>query len=435
MQKLLNELSNSPKFDSYLKNIKKDVTPIILSGLTDVSKNLFMFATEEILKRPVLVITYNEIQAKNIVKDLKNMWGVVGERDIDKSDIGGNKAGRNNVGEVLYFPKREIMSYDYEAQSKEVYAERIGTLNKMYAGRASIVVTTIEAVSQKMISKEVLFKNVLDLKIGKRYNLEDLKQVLVELGYERFDLIEGKGQFGIRGGIVDIAISSEKGVRVEFFDDEVDSIRYFNIQSQRSTEMIDEIQIYPAYEFVLERTLEEIISDIKLSKIGAIKERQEEDIEEILQGNYINKVDRYFDAFYKKQVTFLDYVSFDTIVFLDEIEKIKARIENIKNDNENVIKLLIEKEKIVPDALKSIGDFNEFYGVGAKMVSVPKNVGVVDGIGGALDDKVIVHLLREELVGDKEALFNRSIFYQNSPSPMERNNESGSIGGIRGTKS
>ena len=339
MNSIVNELSNSEKFNNYLNNIKKKVTPIILSGLTDVSKNIFVSTTEELLQRNVCVITYNEIQAKNIIKDIK---AIVTE-DVD----------------VLYFPKREIMSYDYEAQSKEVYAERIRTLNKMYSNKINIIVTTIEAVSQKMISKEVLYKNVLELKVGERYNLENIKQNLISLGYERFDLIEGKGQFGIRGGIVDVAISSEKGVRIEFFDDEIDSIRYFNIQSQRSTEMLDGIDIYPAYEFLLERNLEAITGDIELSKNSNIKERQEEDIEEILQGNYINKVDKYLNAFYKKQVTFLDYLEKDTVIFLDEIDKIKARIENINKDTENIIKLLMEKEKLVPDALKSIGDF--FY--------------------------------------------------------------------------
>ena len=375
MNSIINELKNYDKFKSYLNNIKGNVTPIILSGLTDVSKNIFVSATEELLNRNICVITYNEIQAKNIIKDIKA---------VVKDEV-----------EVLFFPKREIMSYDYEAQSKEVYAERIGTLNKIYSNKTNIIVTTIEAVSQKMISKEVLYKNVLKLKVGERYNLENIKENLIALGYERFDLIEGKGQFGIRGGILDIAISSEKGVRIEFFDDEIDSIRFFNIQSQRSTEMIDNINIYPAYEFLLERDLEEITSDIELSKIANIKERQEEDIEEILQGNYMSKVDKYFNSFYKKQVTLLDYLEKDTVIFLDEIDKIKARIENINKDTENVIKLLIEKEKIVPDALRNIGNFYDFYS------SENDN---------KLNDKVIVHLLREELIGEKEALLNRNTY-------------------------
>ena len=394
MNKIISELSKTQKFDNYLENIKKGQTPIILSGLTDVCKNIFATTTEESLKRPVCIVTYNEIQAKNIIKDIKSIL----KKETTSLETDQNQFHIKEP-EVIYFPKREILSYDFEAQSKEIYAERIGTLNKIYSKRANIIVTTIEAISQKMISKEVLYKKVLKLKIGKRYNLEELKQTLVDLGYERFDLIEGKGQFGVRGGIVDIAISAEKGVRIEFFDDEVDSIRYFNIQSQRSTEMIEEISIYPAFEFILENSLENITKDIqekaKIQVKSSIKERIDEDVEEIISGDYLSKVDRYFDSFYKKQQTFLNYLEDDCIIFLDEIEKIKARIENIKNDTENVIKLLIEKEKIVPDALKSIGDFYDFYAKDA---------------ASSLDNKVIVHLLREELIGDKEALLNRNTF-------------------------
>lgn len=385
MNRIICELSSSQKFKNYLKNIQTDVTPIVLSGLTDVCKNVFSVSTEELLKKPICIVTYNEIQAKNILKDIKSML-------------------KNNEKTVAYFPKREILSYDYEAQSKDVYAERIETLNKIYSKNVNIIVTTIEAVSQKMLSKEVLYKNVLNLKIGRQYNLESLKQTLLELGYERFDLIEGKGQFGVRGGIVDVAISREKGVRVEFFDDEIDSIRYFDISSQRSTEMIEEITIYPAYEFILERSLEEIVTDIKISKNLAIKKRQEEDIEEIISGEYISKVDKYFNAFYKKQQTILEYLDNEYIIFLDEIEKIKARIENINNDTENVIKLLIEKERIVPDALKTLGNFYEFYGSNLKNNSI-------------LDKKIIVHLLREEVIGEKEAIFNRKLYNVDNLSP------------------
>ena len=143
---------------------------------------------------------------------------------------------------VVYFPKREIASYDYVAESKDLPYERIEALNKIFEqeksdkkkskGNSLIVVTTIEALMQKMISKEEIYKTVLEFKIGKTFNLEELKQSLVHLGYERADIVDAKGQFSVRGGIVDISITDKKGIRIEFWGDEVDSIRYFNIVSQ-----------------------------------------------------------------------------------------------------------------------------------------------------------------------------------------------------------
>lgn len=148
------------------------------------------------------------------------------------------------------------------------------------------------------------------------------------------------------------------GIRIEFWGDEIDSIRYFDMSNQRSNQMIQEISIYPASEFVLEKNLDEIGKNI-LETHGD-SETVIEDVEQIKSGNYLEKVDRYFNNFYTKQNTIIDYLPKDTILFLDEISKIKARIENILKDNKNLIKSLLEKEKIVPDSIQILNDYLQF---------------------------------------------------------------------------
>ena len=112
---------------------------------------------------------------------------------------------------------------------------------------------------QKLPPKEILFKNILEFKVGDIYNLYELKKTLVNLGYSRCEFIEGRGQFSVRGGIVDISINDTLGVRIEFWGDEVDSIRNFNITSQRSINTLDKVKIYPAHEYVLEDSIEEYL--------------------------------------------------------------------------------------------------------------------------------------------------------------------------------
>ena len=180
------------------------------------------------------------------------------------------------------------------------------------------------------------------------------------MGYSRCDLIEGRGQFSVRGGIVDISLTEKEGIRIEFWGDEIDSIRYFNIISQRSTENIDKITIYPAHEYILEKSIDSVISKIRKTVFNEKVQNQiEQDIEIIKIGNYINKIDKYFDAFYDEQETILDYLSNKFLVVLDEITKIKQRAINVNKDSQNIIQLLMDKEKIVPDAIKNICNFEQ----------------------------------------------------------------------------
>ena len=338
MNTILGELGKNPKFCEYIKTIESKKSPIVISGLTDVGMTQMISATREFAKRPILVITYNEIQAQKILKDIKYF--------TDK---------------VYYLPKKEIVTYDYVAESKDLPYERIETLNKMQEMRTGVVITTIEAVLQKMISKKALYKNTLNFKVGDSENLETIKQKLVELGYVRCDLIEGRGQFSVRGGIVDISVNEKEGVRLEFWGDEIDSIRYFNVVSQRSTENIDKITIYPAHEYILESNIEDVITNIRNTIYSEkLQETIEQDIELIKAGNYISKIDRYLNSFYTEQDTILDYITDKYLVFLDEQSKIEQRTINVNKDSQNIIQLLIDKEKIVPEALKNICNFNQF---------------------------------------------------------------------------
>ena len=346
MNTIISKLQELQKFKQYIQEIEEKNSPITISGLSDVGKIQFAYSTKQSLNRPICIVTYNEIEARKIVKDLSYFT--------------------NEFEEVLYFPKKEIASYDYIAESKDLPYERIEVLNKIQKKKAKIVVTTVEALMQKMITKSSLYKNCLEFKVGKRYSLEEVKQNLILLGYERNDLIDGKGQFSVRGDIIDVALTETKGVRVELWGDEVDSIRNFSISSQRSNEMLDKIEIMPAHEFILEDELKNIVSKIQnsneyIDKVKAkgdyrnkIEEIINKDIELIESGDYISKIDKYFNSFYDKKEIFLDYLENDFVILFDELSKIKQRSDNILIENKNLIKALIEKEKYVPESILNI---------------------------------------------------------------------------------
>lgn len=338
MNSLVKTLPNIKKFNDYIFEVKKGTNPIMLSGLTDSGKVHFAYSTAFYSEKPICIITYNEMQAKKIIKDLAYF------KDT-----------------IKFFPKRDVLSFDYIAESKDTIFDRISVLNRLTKKENQIIVTTIEAAMQKMITKESLYKNVMSFKVGDTINLEELKEKLVLLGYERYDLIEGKGQFSVRGGIVDIATSKNSGVRIEFWGDEVDSIRKFSIATQRTTEMLENVEIYPSYEFLLETDVDTVCEKIgdKLYP-NSVKEKVQDDIYQIKNGDFITKIDKYFNCFYEKSATLLDYLQEDCIVFIDEIAKVKARAENISKDNNNLIKDLLEKNKIVPENLTRMDDYIKF---------------------------------------------------------------------------
>lgn len=338
MNSIIKAVPNVKKFNDYIFEIKKGTNPMMLSGLTDVAKIHMAYSTKFYADKPICIITYNEMQAKKMIKDL----AFFGEK-------------------VRFFPKRDVISFDYVAESKDVLFKRISVLNQLVKNEKNIIVTTIEAAMQKMITKENLYRNVIKLKVGDALNLEELKEKLILLGYERYDLIEGKGQFSVRGGIIDIATSATNGVRIEFWGDEIDSIRNFSLATQRTISMLDDIEIYPSYEFLLDDDINTVCARIEdKSYPNSVKEKVKEDIYQMKNGDFVTKIDKYFDCFYKNTDTFLDYLPKDCIVFIDEISKVKARAENITKDNTRLIKDLVEKNKIVPGILTEMKDYLKF---------------------------------------------------------------------------
>ena len=260
MNLLLNELKQSSKYNDYLKQLENKKSPIAISGLSDVLEAEILVSTQEELKKPIFLITYNEIQAQKLYQNIKFF--------TDK---------------VYLLPKKEIVTYDYVAESKDMQYARIDILNKIYSKQQGIIIASIETIKQKMISKKALYKNIFELKIGDRCDIEDLKNKLINLGYQRFDLIDGRGEFSVRGGIIDISLNETMGVRIELWGDEIDSIRNFNIVSQRSTENKNKAEIFPAHEYILDNSLEKVANNIRQNTYPeALAEKIESDVENII---------------------------------------------------------------------------------------------------------------------------------------------------------
>ena len=386
MNILTDELENSKKFSEVINHIKTTKSPISLSGLSDMGKIQVISALNKSLNKNICIITYNQIQAKRLLKDI--------EYFTQKTAI---------------FPKKELVTYDYIAESKDLPYERIETLNNIRANKVNILILTVEALMQNMIPKDVLYKNSIKIKVGDTLSIDYLKQKLVDLGYERKDLIDGRGQFSIRGGIVDISISDKQGVRMEFWGDDIDSIRRFDIISQRSIEMIDKYEINPSHEYVLEYGVDKVIEKIEKNNYQN-KQSIKEDLEIIRAGDYISKIDKYFNSFYSQKSNILEYLE-NFVIVLDEFGKINQRVDNIKIENKNLVKTLMEKDKSVPDVIDNLVSFGNLNDELLEFNKKNSSSDVLDG--------EFIFLFKDDIVSKKitnticEFNYRDILFYKN----------------------
>ena len=152
MNTIIGDMGKSKKFVELIKQIENTKSPIGISGLTGVGMAQTLTAINEYSKKPIAIITYNEIQAKEIFNNMQMF--------TDK---------------VIIFTKKDIVTYDYIAESKDLPFERIDVLNKIYNKEARIVVTTIEAVMQQVVPKEILYKNVLEFSVGNVFSCTNFK--------------------------------------------------------------------------------------------------------------------------------------------------------------------------------------------------------------------------------------------------------------------
>ena len=158
MDSLTKIVPNVKKYSDYLFDINKGKTPIMLSGLTDTGKVHIAYSTKFYTDKPICIITYNDMQAKKIKKD----FGFFDDN-------------------IKIFPKRDVASFDYIAESKDVLYERISNINDIMENKAPIIITTIEAVMQRMISKKYLYKNILNIKVNDEISIDKLKETLISL--------------------------------------------------------------------------------------------------------------------------------------------------------------------------------------------------------------------------------------------------------------
>lgn len=266
------------------KCIKSKISPVCATGLSHIHKAQFIYSLYN--ESPILVITESEAAAKKLCDDIAVM------------------SGDENF--AVLFPSRELALTKVEGFSREYEHQRIAALSKLIRGKSKIVAASIEAVMEPVIPKDVLKNSTIAIKSGAEVNLEELKTELINMGYIRCDKVEGPSQFSVRGSIADIfPVQSAMPVRMEFWGDDIDSISYFDPETQRRTDSLESIEIAPAVETVTDRLaladkIDSLAKSIKSRKSDIVKARLAEDSEFLREGAEVQCIDKYIPLIYDK---------------------------------------------------------------------------------------------------------------------------------------
>ncbi len=279
-------------------------------GLSSVHKANLIYALCKEKNCKSLVLVSDESEAQTLANDICCMGG-----------------------KALVYPVRDFNFRDVSTKSNEYEHKRLKVLSKIISGDFTCVIATVDAACQLTIPKDVLNNRTLKFSSGGAMLLEDAISTLSILGYERCDLVEGSGQFAVRGGILDFFMpDSENPVRAEFWGDEIDTLNYFDIETQRRTDYIEELSLMPSTETLIENR--DVLAEKIEYKASLLKGKSTEKAKQILLKESDNlkhlltpsNKDKFINLIYDKPDTLFDYFTDNDIIFVSEQKKASERL-------------------------------------------------------------------------------------------------------------
>ena len=321
MLALTKSLLGEPEFRRLVAGIEAGACPAVISGLSEIHRAHAAAALRAATMQPVAVICAAEDEAARLAQDI--------------SALTMEQAYTLNV--------REFTFHDAEVVSRQIEQRRLSVLTALAEHQAPVVVMSISGALQRTIPPHRLKDASQTLKLGGTYDLNLLTEKLINCGYSRSDQVEGPGQFAIRGGILDFfSPAHDDPVRCEFFGDEIDSMGFFDVNTQRRTEQLGDARITPVAETLptlydgtfgqsasgLAGELEDIKTRLEKRRTTspALLGHLTSDIDKLLGARSFPAADRYMELIYP-MATALDYLQENTIIVINEPLRVKERAD------------------------------------------------------------------------------------------------------------
>ena len=336
MNKLLENIKSLNQIKQIENNIN-DYSPIYLSGLTDGFKPHLVLALFEKFEESIVIIAETEKRA-----------------EIYYDSINGIRENQ-----AYLFPSLDINFYNIKSIDNKKLSQRMEVLTKLAKGENFIVITTLKAMTNKLSTLDRFNKSFVKIKDEDIIDVNNFIENLINLNYTANSLVENKGDFAKRGSIIDFwPVSYDNPIRIELFDDEVDSIRLFDKDSQRTLEKISEAEISPVTELMYSKEdygkaikninkeiegLEKHSSDINSQKLIDKYKQITSFIEESMFVSNIDLVNPYRKDNFSN---FLDYIPKSSLIFFDDIARILEDYDNIYDNFLEDLSLQMENNEV-----------------------------------------------------------------------------------------
>ncbi len=343
MKQFLTLMDGMVEYRQMKEALQQGRVPVSVSGVSASHKTHIIASLAAQLEKPALVIVPDESTAIRFTADLSVL---LGER-------------------VLHFPARDYVLLDVDGASGEFEHQRLGVLSELLQGTARVVVASAESACERTIPKETLKDSILTIDMDGSYDQEQVVKKLVAMGYQYRDQVEGICQFARRGGILDIfPPDRSEPVRIEFWDDEIDTMSTFQVDTQRRQDSIEQVTIPPAREVLYQspQKLADLLRQQMAAQKGKagvqVKEHLQRDIERLEGGLNPVSIDRYLPILYQPQTIF-DYFEADALAFLCEPVSCKENFANAMAQHHEDVKMLMEQGILFRGCSVYYDDFTE----------------------------------------------------------------------------
>ncbi len=313
MEFLTKAVSRLKEFQTIEDAIRQNRLPAAATGLSSVHKANFVYSLSQRTGRGALVIAADESEAQRMADDLAAM---------------GMKPA--------FYPARDFSLRDSEGASHEYEHQRLLAMERVLSGTCDCVIACIDAALQYTLPPAEMKRRCLRLSAGQEIAQQAVIEALVSCGYERADQVGGPGQFSHRGGILDFfPPHASHPVRIEFWGDEIDTLSYFDLESQRRTDGAEEITVSPAVEALAgkpEQLAEKIrrhAASLRGKTAAIAKEKLLDEADRLCAQGRLSCLDKYIPLLYEKPATLFDYAE-GMILFVSEPAKVTERMRSVQ---------------------------------------------------------------------------------------------------------